>query len=412
MFMNKQVVLLIISGLVSTQVHAELSLATAIDIAQRLAPEVDMLDASVRSATDAETAAGRLPDPRLALGIDNVPATGDDQWRTNRDPMTMKRIGLMQEIPNHGKREAQREIATASIERARAERAATMLSVRRSVAVAWFDRYYLEKQAALLDDLDKENDLFAQAVRAQIAAGKGKTADGIMPQQEAAMLANRRDELTASITKATAMLRRWIGDAANQPLSADAPNFELDSSYLRDHVHLHPELSVYEPMLQSAQASLHQAEAEASPDWGVELFYSRRDLDHANMVSLQFSIGLPVAKRYRQAPNIAASRETIKQIQAQREQMLREHVQDVEADLAEYESLTRQYQRMQDTRIPLAQQKVALEFAAYKSGQAVLDDLLQARRELLEEKMKLIQLEQSRAVVSAKLHFTSAGDRQ
>lgn len=413
--MNRQILtllaLLSASILVSAPAHAELSLATAIDIAQRMAPEVEMQDANVRGAKDAAIAAGRFPDPRLAVGIENLPASGDDRWRFNRDVMTMQRIGVMQEIPNHSKRQAQRDIANASIEQAQVEREVQLLSVRRSVAIAWFDRYYLEKQLTLLDELEKENGLFAAAVRAQISSGKGNAVDSVMPQQEAASLANRRDELAVSIIKAKALLRRWIGEAADQPLTFEAPSFDLDSAYLRDHVHLHPELSVYAPMLQSAQASLREAEAETSPDWGVELFYSRRQWDRSNMVSLQFSIGLPIAKRNRQDPKIAASRETVKQLQSQREQMLREHVEDIEGDIAEYESITRQYKRTVDTRIPLAQQKVDLEFAAYGSGQAVLNELLQARRELIEEKLKSIQLEQSRAVVMAKLHFT-VGENQ
>src|SRR5436190_18059441 len=120
--MNKRMVLLIVSSLLSMRLHAELSLATAIDLAQRATPDVVMLDANVQGAKDAAVAAGRLPDPRLAVGIENLPASGDDQWRVNRDMMTMQRIGVMQEIPNRNKRQAQREIASASIEQAQAER--------------------------------------------------------------------------------------------------------------------------------------------------------------------------------------------------------------------------------------------------------------------------------------------------
>ena len=47
----------------------------------------------------------------LTVGIDNLPITGRDAFDTRIDDMTMKKIGLRQEIPARAKRKAQRELA-------------------------------------------------------------------------------------------------------------------------------------------------------------------------------------------------------------------------------------------------------------------------------------------------------------
>src|SRR6185369_3076391 len=104
---------------------------------------------------------------------------------------------------------------------------------------AWLNRYYLEQRGALFDELDRENQLFAQVVQAQLAGGRGMPADAVLPKQEAAQIADRRDELAAEITKSKAVLKRRVGAAAEEPLQGEPPPLALDSQHLREHVHEH-----------------------------------------------------------------------------------------------------------------------------------------------------------------------------
>jgi len=55
-------------------------------------------DSAVRSSREMAVAAGQLPDPVLKMGIDNLPIDGPDQFSLTRDFMTMRRIGVMQEL--------------------------------------------------------------------------------------------------------------------------------------------------------------------------------------------------------------------------------------------------------------------------------------------------------------------------
>lgn len=383
-----------------------LSFTAALAIAERESPDLAAQSADVDAARSATVAAGRLPDPKLIAGIENLPASGVDQWSLNRDFMTMQKIGVMQDIPNGSKRRAEAEVATAALDRAEAQRRVQAIGVRRDTALAWLDRYYLERRGALFDELDRENQLFAESVQAQLVGGTGMPADTVAPKQETAELADQRDALSAAITKAKAALRRYVGIAGDDQLIGDAPPLAIDADHLRSRVHEHPELAVFAPMLAMAQGEVHEAEAMKKPDWGVELAYAKRGPEFSDMVSMQVTVGLPLFTRNRQNPAIAAKRQAVNKVNAEREAMLRDHTQELEADLADYDTLIRQLARMQTTRLPLAQQKVDLQFASYRAGKGDLNVLLTARRELIAERLKQLELDRQRAALAARLYFS------
>lgn len=77
-----------------------LSFPAALEIAQRTAADLAMADAELAASTAQLQAAGRLPDPKLKVGIENIPIDGPDRWSLTRDAMTMRTLGLMQEVPN------------------------------------------------------------------------------------------------------------------------------------------------------------------------------------------------------------------------------------------------------------------------------------------------------------------------
>jgi len=382
-----------------------LSFTAALEIATRSSPDIAVQTTSVAAARSAAVAAGRLPDPKLAVGIENLPVTGAEQWSLTRDFMTMRKIGVMQELPNRAKRQAQTDVAQANIARAEAERQVSILVARRDTAIAWLSRYYLERRGALLDELDRENQLFRQAVQAQLAGGRGMPADTVVPGQEAAEIADRRDELAAETTRSKAVLKRWVGAAADEPLQGDPPALTLDSQHLREHIHEHPDLAVYVPMTQMAQAEVHEAEATKRPDWGVELAYGRRGSAFSDMVTLQFTLDLPLFAKTRQDPMIQAKRQELARVESERDVMLRDHTQELEGDLAEYDVVTRQLSRVRDIHLQLAREKVDYQFASYRAGKADLTSVLVTRRELIEQRLKEIELEAKRAAAAAKLYY-------
>lgn len=92
-----------------------LTLDDALQLAERNAPSLQARQEQASAARHSVVPAGELPDPRLNLGVQNLPVDGSDRWSTNRDFMTMQVVGLSQEVPNRDKRKARVETAQATV---------------------------------------------------------------------------------------------------------------------------------------------------------------------------------------------------------------------------------------------------------------------------------------------------------
>jgi len=392
---------------------APLSLSAALTIAEQNSPELTANRAQIDAAQSASIPAGSLPNPKVYAGLDNFPVTGDEAGQLNRDNMTMQKFGIMQDIPNAAKRRAQVDVSNAKVEVAQAQRPIALLKLRENTAIAWFNRYYLERKIALFDSLFNENKLLAQTVRVQIASGRGQVADTVLPQQEAAQLEDQRDDLNRDLSKAKSALRRYLSvqsgsgfdQSSDQTLTQDAPELPINADQLHQHIHHHPELQEFAAESQLADAKVAEARALKKSDMSIEFGYYHRAPQFGDMVGVQLTYELPIFSSHRVDPLIAAAMSEQADIDAQREVMLRDHTNMLENDLADYAALNRQIERANATELPLAQQKVALQLASYQAGKADLTAVLTTRRELIEQRLKIITLENLRAVTAAQLYF-------
>ena len=91
------------------QAQQTLSLNDALRIAVERSRQIAARDSSIVALKEMGAAAGQLPDPILKLGVDNLPVDGADRYSIGRDFMTMRRIGLMQEITRGDKRKLKTE---------------------------------------------------------------------------------------------------------------------------------------------------------------------------------------------------------------------------------------------------------------------------------------------------------------
>lgn len=396
---------LTLCALAAPGLAAALTLDEALRRAERDAPSLAAQAANREAAGQAAIPAGELPDPKLLLGVQNFPIEGDASGTIGGDFMTMRMLGVMQEVPNRAKRRARIEVARAGTDSAGALERIERLRVRRETALAWIGGFAVEQKLQLFQSLYDENRLLAGAVQARLAGGRGQAADSLAPKQEAALLAEQEDELERSRVQARAALRRWIGAAADEPLSGAWPSWSVDDLGYRHSLHQHPELQAFDPMTEKAQAQVRLAEADKQPDWSWELAYQKRGAAFGDMLSVQFTFDLPLFAASRQDPKIAARRAELLRLEAEREAMTRDHAQQLDDDLAEYSRLERALDRSRQTLVPLAEEKVRLALADYRAGSAELMTLVAARRELIEARLKQIDFAQERALTSARLYF-------
>lgn len=379
-----------------------LSYAEALKLARQAAPALRAQQATLAGSSALAPAASTLPDPRLSVGVENLPIAGPDRWSTTRDAGTMQRIALMQEMPNRAKRDAREQAAQARIERDRAVLAATELAVRREAGLAWLAVHFAEARLSQVAGLQRENRLLQDTLPARIAAGSAMPAELTVARQEALAIADRADELARDVRKARVELRRWIGERAAAPLQGTAPAMTVNGDALRSSLPHHAELAPYAPMRAMAQAEVAEADAEKRGDWSWEVAYSRRPR-YDDMVSFQLSFDLPWQRDRRQQPQIEAKRREIERIGAEREEVLRRHAAETDAMLAELQALDTQAERLRAAGQPLATERVALATAAYQAGRGDLSAVLTARSQVLETELRAIDLDAQRAALRLRL---------
>ncbi|MGY1921621.1 TolC family protein [Pseudomonas tolaasii] len=382
-----------------------LTLDDALRLAQNNAPSLTAEAAKLQAATQAAIPAGELPDPKLLVGLQNFPIGGPNRGTLYGDDMTQQMIGIQQQVPSRDKRKARVELADATVERTAAEGRIERLNVRQATAQAWIRAWTVERKQALFEDFYQQNRLLQDSVRAQLAGGRGQASDAVIPRQEAAELAGREDELTLQRAQARAALKRWIGAAASEAPSGQLPDWPIDGHGLSHNLHQHPELQAFVPRTREAEARLQDAKAQKTSDWSWEVDYGHRSREYGDMVTLQLSFDLPIFPGRRQNPGIAAKQAELDQLDAEREAATREHTQMLDDDLADYQRLQRAVQRSQDSLVPLAEEKVALSLAGYRSGKGDLMNLVSARREQVEARFKLLDAIEQRALVGARLYY-------
>jgi outer membrane protein TolC len=135
--------------------------------------------------------------------------------------------------------------------------------------------------------------------------------------------------------------------------------------------------------VESAAAALDVARADKHPDWSVAASYGQRAAGRSDMVMLEVGIGLPLFTRNRQDRGVAAREAEYQAALATREDMRRQEIARVRADLARWEGLKRQVALHEDALLPLARDRSATALASYRAG-GPLQPWLEARRDELD----------------------------
>lgn len=399
-------------SLIYGQAYAEpLTLDTALKLAEQYAPTLRANSAQIEGAENMVSASGILPNPKLFVGLDNYPISGDAAWSITQEGMTMQKIGVMQDFPNRAKRQAEVELAKAELGSVTAQTEILRIELRQKVASAWFKRFYLERKLALYDELFSENRLLSQMTQTQVTSGRTMVADALDPRLESNVLLDQKDDLLRDLKKAKLELHRLVSAEPTEnisqieTLSTQAPIISLDTSKLYHHLHQHPELKAYQAEKKTAEAKLRQAQALQKPDWGIEFAYQHRAPEFGDMIGVQLTTELPVFSKKRSGPLIQAALAEQNRITADQEVKYREYLTLLDEGLSDLDALDQQINRTMQKSIPLAKQKVNLQLATYQAGKTNLTNIIAARQALLEQRLRLIDLQQQQAVTKAQLYF-------
>jgi len=395
---------------VSVPVRADegpLTLAETQRLAVLRSKQLEASELGISASKDLAVTSRERPDPIAKIGLENLPVNGPEAFSVQDDFMTMRSVGIMQEITRPSKLRARAAESEKAVQLAEAKKAQTLVEVRRDSAIAWLDRYYAEAtQRTLLQQLATAR-LEVEGAEAAYRGGRGVAADVLAARETAAEFEDLAADASRAVSTSKTALARWVGDDAERGI-AGAPSIDaipLHKHTLDAQLAEHPEILALERREELARAGAEVARADRRPDWSVEFMYSVRGTGYSNMVTLELTVPLQIRRANRQDPKLAAKLAEASQAKAEREDMLREHAADVAATIDAWESARERRDRYRASIIPLAADRTLAARAAYRGGKMTLNDLLLADRAELDARLKALQLEAMAGRLWAQLAF-------
>jgi len=402
------VALIAFVGFGALQAHAApLTLDDALHLAQQRSRQLPAQEALAAASREMAVAAGQRPDPTLKAGINNLPINGPDRVSLSRDFMTMRSLGVMQELTRVGKLQARSARFEREAEVAVAGRELALAHLRRDTAIAWLDRHYQERMRDVLALQRDETKLQIDAADAAYRGGRGSQADVFAARSGVAQIEDRLAQTQRQIATATTQLARWIGAPAAEALAAppalDAVRIRAEDLDLQ--LAHHPQIKVLSRQEAMAQADAEVARANKKPDVAVEFMYNQRGPAYSNMISINLAVPLQWDQKNRQDREVAAKLAIVEQMRAERDEVTRMVAAEALAMLQEWSSDRGRLTQYDASLLPLATERTRASIAAYRGGSGPLTAVLEARRGEIDTRMDRLRLEMEAARLWAQINY-------
>lgn len=356
------------------------------------------------SAEESMRATGRWPDPMLMLGIQNAPKSFD----LDMDPMTMRVIGLSQEIPYSGSRSLQRKATQSAISESAQDRLFVERNLVFAAQLAYIDLY---SKSEILTHLEKQRVLLEQSADATLARLEANQtsqdqvlsaradiwrmdASIISLKQELDALRFRLnslrgghpdDSIPSLVAPAelagTASLADWLASArTNYP-----PLARLSSSAERYRFEERAANRMRWPMLSLS--------AEYGIRTGREIgLHGDPGEEREDMVSLGLSVSLPIFSRGSQAAMARSMKAMAASQAAEADQLWRDTESTLRSLHQRIARINESIALYQDKIIPNAEDAHKVALSSYEANRLNLSDLLQTQIALITDRITLVTL--------------------
>ena len=388
--------------------------ALSLQQAEQLALEADPLIMSYKASSrsyDAEsTANGTLPDPKLRLGMFNVPL---DTFSTSEDPSTQLRIGIQQEFPRGDttdlKQQQSKWLAQAAMAQAEDERLQLLMNVRDT-----YINLYHEIEAGSI--VNETRELFLKLVKItedQYAAGRANQQDVIHADLELSRLDDRATKIQGNEDEYRAYLAQWVGDVAWQDIDSNLPvlpdvSDELEINQLLTQ---HPAVMVETARVEASRTMIEVTRQDYKPGIGAFVEYRKRfgenpdGSDRSDMMAAMVTVDIPLFTENRQDKNVAAREESTNAARYSRDDKLRILKRKLDKDRAIYRRLGERELIYKNKLVNSATSNAEASLNAYQSGVTEFTTLMRARIMELDIRLDNLRIQVDRLRAQARLLY-------
>lgn len=371
----------------------------------------------MQSLSAQSIADGQLMDPKLQVGVNNLPT---DTFDFDQENMTQFKVGIIQQFPagdslniKQQKTEKQSQLLISKISERK-------LSIIKEVRLTYFEIYYWEKAK---QTIKKNKRFFSQLVgivQSMFSVGRNNQQDLIRAQLELSRLDDRLVKITQKINTQRSKLSRWIGMKYSvQSLSPQLPILSTpvlsdDFETLSQLFYTHPKIHAIDKKMEISRKDIELVKESYKPGWALNVGYGYRDNmpngnKRSDFLSAGISIDLPLFTANRQDKKLLAKEHSYQSLKDMRVEMLRQLVADLQQETANEIQLQRRHQLYKKLLIPQSRQQTQASLLAYQSNQGDFADVMRAYIDdlnvKLDERRIAIDHLQSKAKI---LYFTSS----
>ncbi len=383
-----------------------LTLDEAVQLALANQPLLASQQADITVAEKNAVAAEQLPDPKLKVGLNDLPVTGSDAFSVRRDNFTEFKVGISQDFPRVEKRRLRGAMSQLEAQRNTEELEVIRRAIKRDAALTWLEVFYPERAISVLQALEREGQAQIDTLNIAYRAGRASQADVLASQVALELLKDREADFARQAARARASLARWIGAEASRPLAEILPDLSLplDRGALLAHVENHPHLTFLDKQVAMAQTDVELARQAYKPDWSLEVSYGNRPA-FPDFFSVQVGIDLPVFTGKRQDPALASKLSLLDKSRSMKEDAERVLKSDAEKNYADWEASTARVVRYETSILPQAKQRITSALVTYQSGRGDLNAVLDARRASLDLELQRLSLQVDAARAQLQLQY-------
>jgi outer membrane protein TolC len=364
------------------------SLPQALVAAQGYSAELSASRHQINALENRADSAMQLPDPKLKFGIENLPVGGSNDQRFTREGMTMERIGIMQDYVSSSKRERKAGTLRAESRQAAANGQSIRAQLQRDTAQAWMELAIGNETVKQLKALVDESQRQIGVQRGGVSSGRALPASVLDARLTLLSMQDKLTEAGRDVQLARTRLSQLTGIDQPEILGAIPPVSELPAEATQaDSISQHPEILQARREAEVAQAKSSESAIAALPDIGVEVYYGRRADNYDDLAGVMVTVDLPLFTASRQDKDHAADQSMAMESNDRLAQLIRTHQTQLTTLLAQYQAANTLWQRQKNDVVPLQQQRVSVIQAQYRAGKSSLNDVLEARRSLLDSQI-------------------------
>jgi hypothetical protein len=420
-----------------------LSFKKAIEIAQKIDPWLTGNKHKQQAIELMSTAANTLPDPKVSIGLANLPTNGFD---FAQEGMTQAKVGIVQMFPRGDTLAIKSQQLKTQSEAFPYQRKDRASKVAVTVGSLWLDAYRVQQTIALIE---KNRSLFEQLADVATASyssalGKTRQQDIVRAQLELTRLEDRLAQLAQQKNGFVGMLAQWLSqisseNSAGEPvllasdfalhqlvLSQELPEIELinralvaketwlEPSTLVRYFSNHPAVMALEKNIQATKAGIKLAQQKYQAEWGVNASYGYRADDamgssRADLFSVGVTFDLPIFTHNRQDKAVQSAVSATEAVKTDKILLLRQL-------LAAYSSAKGRLLRLKERQmlykvklLPQIHDQAAASLSAYTNDDGDFSEVVRSRIAVLNTEIDLLTLNVEEQKIGLELNYLFIG---